>query len=103
MIDASSVHAFTAAHFRAMHESGCFVLPNPWDVGTALYLQHLGFEALATTSAGVAFARGLPDAVWAVPRDVMLAHIREVVEAVPLPVNADFQSGYADEPEGVAA
>jgi 2-methylisocitrate lyase-like PEP mutase family enzyme len=91
------------AKFRAMHESGCFALPNPWDVGTALYLQHLGFEALATTSAGFAFTRGLPDTVLAVPRDVMLAHIREVVEAVPLPVNADFQTGYADEPEGVAA
>ena len=84
-----------------MHESGCFVLPNPWDVGTAVYLQHLGFEALATTSAGFAFSRGLPDG--AVPRDAMLTHIREVVEATSLPVNADFQTGYADEPEGVAA
>src|SRR5205814_4540768 len=88
--------------FRAMHESGCFVLPNPWDVGTALYLRHLGFEALATTSAGVAFARGMPDATPALPLKDMLTHIREVVAATPLPVNADFQSGYADEPEGVA-
>src|SRR5437764_1667975 len=102
MKDANPTQLSAIAKFRALHESGCFVLPNPWDVGTALYLQHLGFEALATTSAGVAFARGLPDAVWAVPRDVMLAHIREVVAATPLPVNADFQSGYADEPEGVA-
>src|SRR6266403_1561345 len=88
------------AKFRAMHESGCFVLPNPWDIGTAVYLHHLGFEALATTSAGFAFSRGKQDG--AVPRDEMLAHIREIVEATPLPVNADFQSGYADQPEGVA-
>jgi 2-methylisocitrate lyase-like PEP mutase family enzyme len=67
-----------------------------------VYLQHLGFEALATTSAGFAFSRGLPDSVSAVSRGMMLAHISEVVEATPLPVNADFQTGYADEPEGVA-
>ena len=76
------------------------MLPNPWDIGTAVYLHHLGFEALATTSAGFAFSRGKQDG--AVPRDEMLAHIREIVEATPLPVNADFQSGYADQPEGVA-
>lgn len=87
--------------FHALHRSGCFVLPNPWDVGTALYLHHLKFEALATTSAGFAFSRGRPDG--AVPRDEMLAHVRDMVEATPLPVNADYQSGYADEPEGVAA
>jgi 2-methylisocitrate lyase-like PEP mutase family enzyme len=91
------------AKFRSLHSSGCFVLPNPWDVGSALYLQHLGFEALATTSAGFAFSRGLPDEVAAIPRDTMLAHIRDIVAATPLPVNADFQSGYAHEPEGVAA
>ena len=84
-----------------MHESGCFVLPNPWDIGTAIYLEHLGFKALATTSAGFAFSRGKPDG--GVPRDEMLAHIREIVEATSLPVNADFLSGYADEPEDVAA
>lgn len=89
------------AKFRALHESGCFVLPNPWDIGTAIYLEHLGFEALATTSAGFAFSRGKRDG--AVPRDEMLAHIREIVEATTLPVNADFLAGYADEPEGVAA
>lgn len=89
--------------FRALHDSGCFVLPNPWDAGTAVYLHHLGFKALATTSAGYAFSKGLPDTVLAVSRDLMLAHIREVVEATPLPVNADFQTGYADEPEDVAA
>jgi 2-methylisocitrate lyase-like PEP mutase family enzyme len=88
------------AKFRAMHKSGCFVLPNPWDIGTTIYLEHLGFEALATTSAGFAFSRGKRDG--GVPRDEMLAHIREIVEATSLPVNADFLAGYADEPEGVA-
>jgi 2-methylisocitrate lyase-like PEP mutase family enzyme len=88
--------------FRALHESGCFVLPNPWDAGTAVYLQHLGFEAVATTSAGFAFSRGLPDSVSAVPVNLVLAHVREIVEATTLPVNADFQNGYADDPEGVA-
>jgi 2-methylisocitrate lyase-like PEP mutase family enzyme len=86
--------------FRALHESGCFVLPNPWDIGTAIYLHRLRFKALATTSAGFAFARGKADG--AVPRDEMLAHIRQIVKATPLPVNADFLNGYADEPEGVA-
>lgn len=89
------------AKFRAMHESGCFVLPNPWDIGTAIYLEHLGFEALATTSAGFAFSRGKRDG--GVSRDEMLAHIREIVEATSLPVNADFLAGYADEPDDVAA
>jgi 2-methylisocitrate lyase-like PEP mutase family enzyme len=84
-----------------MHESGCFVLPNPWDIGTAIYLERLGFKAIATTSAGFAFSRGKSDG--AVPRDEMLAHIREIVEATALPVNADFLAGYADEPNGVAA
>jgi 2-methylisocitrate lyase-like PEP mutase family enzyme len=84
-----------------MHESGCFVLPNPWDIGTTIYLENLGFEALATTSAGFAFSRGRRDG--GVPRDEMLAHVREIVEATTLPVNADFLAGYADEPERVAA
>ena len=87
--------------FRALHESGCFVLPNPWDIGTAIYLEHVGFKALATTSAGFAFLRGKPDG--GVPRDDMLAHIREIVNATTLPVNADFHAGYADDPENVAA
>jgi 2-methylisocitrate lyase-like PEP mutase family enzyme len=90
------------AAFRKLHESGCFVIPNPWDVGTARYLGGLGFRAVATTSAGFAFSRGLPDADWALPRDAALAHIAEIVAAVDLPVNADFESGYAHEPEGVA-
>src|SRR5262245_2599766 len=90
-----------AAKFRAMHESGCFVLPNPWDVGTAIYLERLGFKALAPTSAGFAFSRGKPDGN--VSRDEMLAHIHEIVEATTLPVNADFEAGYANEPDDVAA
>jgi 2-methylisocitrate lyase-like PEP mutase family enzyme len=90
-----------AAKFRAMHESGCFVLPNPWDIGTAMYLEHLGFNALATTSAGFAFSRGKPDG--SVPRDEMLAHVREIVEATALPVNADFLNGFAHNLEELAA
>jgi 2-methylisocitrate lyase-like PEP mutase family enzyme len=89
------------ATFRKLHQAGCFVIPNPWDVGTARYLQGLGFKALASTSAGFAFAQGLADG--AVTRDAMLAHLRELCEATDLPVNADFEGGYADAPEGVAA
>src|SRR5437763_3946794 len=86
--------------FRRLHEGGCFVLPNPWDVGSAKYLEHLRFKALATTSAGFAFARGLPDG--GVGRDAMLAHVRDIVGGVDLPVNADFENGYADDPAEVA-
>src|SRR5213594_1477452 len=96
-----SMQKSAAATFRALHASGCFVLPNPWDIGTAIYLERLGFKALATTSAGFAFSRGKPDG--GVPRDEMLAHIREIVEATSLPVNADFLNGFADKPENVAA
>ena len=88
--------------FRTLHEHGCFVIPNPWDPGSARYLRHLGFKALATTSAGIAFARGLPDLDAALPRDQMLAHIADIVSAVDVPVNADFKSGYAREPHDVA-
>ena len=88
------------AKFRALHQSGCFVLPNPWDVGTAIYLEHLGFKALATTSAGFAFSRGKPDG--GVSLDDMLKHIGEIAAATALPVNADFLNGFADEPEVVA-
>ncbi len=88
--------------FRDLHHSGCFVLPNPWDVGTAMYLHQLGFAALATTSAGFAFSQGLPDSVNALSRSSMLNHVREIVQATSLPVNADFQNGYADDPEDVA-
>jgi 2-methylisocitrate lyase-like PEP mutase family enzyme len=88
------------AEFRKLHESGCFAIPNPWDVGTAKYLQHLGFKAIATTSAGFAFSRGISDG--SVKRDDMLAHIRELVEATDVPVNADFENGYADDPNWCA-
>jgi 2-methylisocitrate lyase-like PEP mutase family enzyme len=86
--------------FRRLHEEGCFVIPNPWDVGTALYLQHLGFKALATTSLGYAFSQGRADG--AVPRHAMLAHIADIAAVADVPVNADFEGGYADDPEGVA-
>ncbi len=89
--------------FRQLHASGCFVLPNPWDIGSARLLAQLGFSALATSSAGFAFSRGLPDTVEAVGRDQMLAHIAEIVAATTLPINADFQNGYADDPDAVAA
>lgn len=90
------------AEFRRLHQSGCFVIPNPWDPGTARYLRGLGFKALATTSAGFAFSRGLPDGETALSRDDMLAHIADIAGATDLPVNADFQAGYAREPESVA-
>ena len=86
--------------FHKLHEAGCFVMPNPWNVGTARYFQGLGFKALATTSSGFAHAQGYADG--AVPRDMMLQHLREIVEATDLPVNADFEGGYADAPDGVA-
>ena len=90
--------------FRALHERGCFVIPNPWDVGSARYLRHLGFPALATTSAGFAFSQGLPDTAdeAVLSRDRSLAHIADITAAVDLPVNADFMSGYGLEPEDVA-
>src|SRR5882724_1776879 len=96
-----STQGSLVATFRALHESGCFVLPNPWDIGTAIYLERLGFRALATTSAGFAFSRGKPDGD--VPRNQMLAHIREIVKATALPVNADFLNGFTDNPEELAA
>jgi 2-methylisocitrate lyase-like PEP mutase family enzyme len=86
--------------FRELHRAGCFAIPNPWDIGSTRFLQRLGFKAIATTSAGFAFSRGLPDG--AVGRDAMLAHIREIVEATDLPVSADFENGYADDPNWVA-
>ena len=90
--------------FRALHERGCFVIPNPWDVGSARYLQHLGFPAVATTSAGFAFSRGLPDSIddVVIARDRALAHIASIAAAVDLPVSADFMSGYGATPEDVA-
>src|SRR5436309_6426247 len=98
----ASNFAAARAAFRRLHESGCFVIPNPWDVGSARYLRYLGFQALATTSSGFAFSRGLPDEEAAVGRDAMLAHFAEIAAATDLPVNADFQSGCGERPEDVA-
>jgi 2-methylisocitrate lyase-like PEP mutase family enzyme len=81
------------ARFRALHEDGCFIIPNPWDVGSAKYLEQLGFEALATTSSGAAWARGREDGQLTCPE--VLAHLREICAATTLPVNADFEAGYA--------
>jgi len=104
--DAASQAALAARRrgFHALHERGCFVIPNPWDVGSARYLQHLGFPALATTSAGFAFSQGLPDSPddVVVSRDRTLAHIASITAAVDLPVSADFMSGYGLEPADVA-
>jgi 2-methylisocitrate lyase-like PEP mutase family enzyme len=86
--------------FRDLHRTGCFVIPNPFDIGSARWLQGLGFMALATTSSGAAFAQGLPDG--GILRDAMLAHIAALVEATDVPVNADFLNGFADEPADVA-
>ncbi len=90
--------------FRALHQRGCFVIPNPWDAGSARYLQHLGFPALATTSAGYAFSQGLPDSgdQSIAARDRSLAYIASITAAVDLPVSADFMAGYGAEPEDVA-
>jgi 2-methylisocitrate lyase-like PEP mutase family enzyme len=90
--------------FRALHERGCFVIPNPWDAGSARYLQHLGFPALATTSAGFAFSQGLPDSDSdsTEDRDRNLAYIASITAAVDLPVSADFMSGYGAAPDEVA-
>lgn len=87
--------------FLTLHVSGCFVIPNPWNVGSALYLQGLGFKALATTSSGYAHSCGLPDG--AVPLDPALTHFRELAEATNIPLNADFENGFADDPDAVAA
>lgn len=87
--------------FRDLHQSGCFVIPNPWDAGSAKYLKTLGFKALATTSAGFGFSIGLPDVVTALPRNAVVEHVRDIVEATDLPVHADFQSGYAADEKGV--
>ena len=87
--------------FRNLHESGCFVIPNPWDAGTARVLAHLGFPALATTSSGSAWSMGHPDNHS--PLDAVLAHLRIVVDSVDVPVNADFEGGFAVAPEKVAA
>jgi 2-methylisocitrate lyase-like PEP mutase family enzyme len=86
--------------FRRLHDSGCFAIPNPWDVGSALYLQSLGFKALATTSSGSAWSQGRHDG--GLTRDQVLAHLEVLVAATDVPVNADFEGGFAAEPAGVA-
>ena len=86
--------------FHRLHESGCFVIPNPWNVGSARYLQGLGFKALATTSSGHAHSQGYADGAQS--RDQVLAHYRELADAADIPLNADFENGFADDPDGVA-
>ncbi|WP_293222773.1 oxaloacetate decarboxylase [Ottowia sp.] len=88
------------AAFRQLHASGCFALPNPWDVGSARYLAQRGFKALASTSSGAAWSRGCADGQM--PLEAVLQYLRELVAATDLPVNADFEKGFADDPEGVA-
>jgi 2-methylisocitrate lyase-like PEP mutase family enzyme len=86
--------------FRKLHESGCFVIPNPWNIGSARYLEGLGFKALATTSSGHAHSQGFSDGAQSL--DQVLAHYEELAEAPDVPLNADFENGFADDPDGVA-
>ncbi|HEX2655978.1 MAG TPA: isocitrate lyase/phosphoenolpyruvate mutase family protein [Xanthobacteraceae bacterium] len=85
--------------FRRLHETGCFVIPNPWDVGSAHFLQHLGFPALASTSSGFAYSRARPDG--GLPLNTVLAHLHELVAMTDVPINADFEGGFARDPSGV--
>lgn len=90
----------TAGTFRELHERpGAFIIPNPWDIGSARILAAMGFEALATTSAGLAFSHGLPEGK--LPRETVLDHCRDLVAATPLPVSADLEKGFGDSPESV--
>lgn len=89
------------AAFRQLHDSGCFVIPNPWDAGSAVLLQSLGFKALASTSAGMAWSMAKPDNK--VEREDVLAHLRALTAVTDIPLNADFENGFADDPDGVAA
>jgi methylisocitrate lyase len=89
------------AAFRRLHESGCFVIPNPWDAGSAVWLQQAGFKALASTSSGYAWTLALADN--GVGLEGMLVHLKALVAATEIPVNADFENAYADDPQGVAA
>ena len=95
----ASTLARRRADFRALHAGGCFMLPNPWDAGSARYLQSLGFQAIATTSSGHAWSQAQADGD--LPVDAVLAHLREMVAATDLPVNADFEDGFGDSPEAV--
>ena len=95
------LHENRVAEFQQLHSAGCFVMPNPWDVGSARALEQLGFKALATTSAGLAWTLGRRDTQAS--RDQVLDHLRLIAGAVGVPVNADFEGGYAVDPAGVAA
>jgi 2-methylisocitrate lyase-like PEP mutase family enzyme len=95
----SNPFAARRAAFRALHAEGCFALPNPWDAGSAKRLEKLGFKALASTSAGMAWAMGKDDGQ--ITRDDVIEHLRQLCAATDLPVNADFENGFADTPEGV--
>ena len=97
MIDATQRHRV----FRQLHQSGCFVMPNPWDLGSARLLAQLGFPALATTSAGFAWSQGKPDN--GVSLEEVLAHLRSIAYGVELPINADFEGGFAADPVAVHA
>ncbi len=102
MNTSTNTHASTADKrraFRQLHDAGCFVIPNPWDIGSARMLQGFGFKALATTSSGFAWSRGHPDN--GVTREMALAHLHDIVAATDVPVNADFERGFADDPAGV--
>lgn len=94
-------HAARVLRFRELHAAGCFVIPNPWDLGSARLLEQVGFPALATSSAGFAWSRGVADN--RITLEMALDHLRELSAAVAVPVNADFEGGFAVEPEGVAA
>ena len=96
-----STHTDRCHTFRQLHESGCFVIPNPWDLGSARLLEQLGFRALATTSSGIAWSMGASDNH--VPLDAMLAHLRSIANGVDIPVNADFEGGFAIAPDAVGA
>jgi 2-methylisocitrate lyase-like PEP mutase family enzyme len=100
MTDTRPIIAAKRHAFHELHKAGCFVIPNPWDVGSARFLQSLGFKALATTSSGFAWSKARPDG--GISRDVALAHLHEMVAATELPVNADFESGFAADAAGVA-
>lgn len=100
---ASSVSASVAekrAAFRRLHDGGCFVIPNPFDAGSAVMLQSLGFKALASSSAGLAWSKARPDNK--VDRADVLAHLSDLVAATDIPINADYENGFADHPDGVA-
>src|SRR5215510_3104218 len=95
-----TVSAKTSA-FRVLHGAGCFVMPNPWDVGSARMLAQLGFKAVATTSSGFAWSMGRADNH--VTLDQVLAHLRAMASSIDVPINADFEGGFADAPEAVGA